>query len=689
LAGSIPELLAPAGHVEGFAAAVENGADAVYAGLKQLSARASAVNFSLEEMALITSFAHRRGVSVYAALNSLIAADELPQTLDVLQALSDMEVDGVIVQDPGLFVLARRWFPGLKLHASTLMTAHNHAGVNRLARMGARRVVLARELGLQEIERIGSETEVDLEIFVHGALCFSYSGMCLASSFRGGNSGLRGRCVQPCRLPFRQGRKEGYFLSCNDFSALPFIPRLKRMRLASFKIEGRMKSADYVAQVVRAYRAVLDAPAHDEAAAVREALGWLNLTPSRRLTPGFLSGEAEKQVLAPHRSGSSGLWVATVTRVDGRLNVVRLRHALEVGDRLRPESRAGREEAVFEVEGLRTLDGESRSRGESGERLQLVSPVTLKPEVRLFRVGRKPVQARSLWRRIRAEAPKPPELKKGFEGGADSALGESAGAVTGGSFPKGLWVKVADVGSLFRALDLAVRKVMITASPANLERLSKVKLPADRKRRICWSLPALIAEKQLDYFRAAVAWYADKGFKDWEVNNWGHFEFFGEVGDKNLTAGYRLNLRNAAALRCMVALGCAQAVLSLEITRSELDHLAAGPWPLVPVVCVYGRPPLFVSRLKPALDEGKLFFSPRKEPFVWKRQGEFGCVYGERPFSWFSELDFLRSRGYGLHLVDVSEVPDGQGPPLELILEAYHGRRSRTPHSLFNLDRRP
>ena len=239
---------------------MENGADAVYLGLKQLSARASATNFSLEELAVLLPFAHKRKVSIYVAVNSILTAGDVPRILDLLQALADLKVDALIVQDPGIFFLARQFFPSLRLHASTLMAIHNHAGVNQLERMGAQRVVLARELDLKEITEIATRTTVELEIFVHGALCYSYSGLCLASSFRGGHSGLQGRCVQPCRLPFKQGRKEGFYLSCNDLCLLPRLPDLKNLRIAAFKIEGRMKSADYIAQVVRAYRLVLDAP---------------------------------------------------------------------------------------------------------------------------------------------------------------------------------------------------------------------------------------------------------------------------------------------------------------------------------------------------------------------------------------------------------------------------------------------
>jgi U32 family peptidase len=686
--GSMPELLAPAGHVEGFQAAVESGADAIYLGLKQLSARASAINFSLEEVALLVPYARKRHVAVYVALNSLVAASEVQETLDLLQSLSDMEVDGLIVQDPGIFYLVRRWFPKIKLHASTLTTAHNHAGVNQLARMGADRVVLARELGLEEIEQIASRTKVDLELFVHGALCFSYSGMCLASSYRGGHSGLRGRCVQPCRLQFRQGRKEGYFLSCSDFSALPLIPRLKRLRIASFKIEGRMKSADYIAQVVRAYRLVLDAAPGEEKAAIAQGQEWLTLSPSRRLTAGYLTADAGAQVLAPHRSGSSGLWAATVQEVSGGRATVLLRHDLCVGDRLRPESKESREEEWFEVRGLKTREGEDRPRGLSGERMILTGSAKLTPGARLFKVGRKAASPQALWKGVRREIQQPLKFRTRFQGGPDRG-GRSLGSSPHRDRQAILVFKVGDVKDLMRSLELPVQQVMLTATPENLERMAKIKLVPRQKQKFSWSLPPLIAEKQMDYYRAAVAWYRKSGYTRWELNNWAHFDFFQDGDPKILTAGYRFNVRNLAALNCLADLHCERVVLSVEITRSELEILAQAPWPADPVLCVFAWPPLFASRLKPGLDEERPFFTPRKEAFRWRRKGEFSLIHADRPYNWFGHLDSFRSLGFHHHMVDLSEAPGEGMPPVESLLQSYMQGKSVPAQPLFNLDRRP
>ena len=365
-----PELLAPAGNIESFFAAIQSGADAVYLGLKKFSARATASNFSLEDLATLIPFAHKRGIRIYAALNSQIVSGEIPEVLDTLSALSSLKPDGLIAQDAGIFHLVRRWFPGLRLHASTLAAVHNSAGVKALQHIGVHRVVLARELNLAEIEEVCSGTEAELEIFIHGALCYSYSGLCLASSFRGGRSGLRGECVQPCRLKFRQGRKEGFFLSCSDLCALSLIPRLKRLRIAAFKIEGRMKPAAYVADVVKAYRAILDA---ESGAGEKEALIFakelLAQAPSRRLTSGHL--EEAGKILAPHRSGSSGVWSATVKSVLGGRVLVDLRSQIAKGDRLRPESSAGKEVDAFSVSDIFDASGENIPFAQAGARVYL------------------------------------------------------------------------------------------------------------------------------------------------------------------------------------------------------------------------------------------------------------------------------------------------------------------------------
>ncbi|TRZ87950.1 MAG: U32 family peptidase [Methanosarcinales archaeon] len=254
----IPELLAPVGSKESLIAAVENGADAVYFGGALFSARQYASNFDREELEWAIDYAHARGVRTYVTVNTLIKDSELEEACDYLHFLCNCGADAVIVQDIGILKLLREQLPDLPVHASTQMTIHNAEGVKFLQEMGVKRVVLAREMSLHEIKRIKSETGMEIETFIHGALCFSYSGQCLLSSMIGGRSGNRGYCAQPCRKKYRAGDVEGYLLSPKDLNMSEHIPALVEAGIDSFKIEGRMKRPEYVAGVVRVYRRIID-----------------------------------------------------------------------------------------------------------------------------------------------------------------------------------------------------------------------------------------------------------------------------------------------------------------------------------------------------------------------------------------------------------------------------------------------
>lgn len=685
----MPELLAPAGHTESFWAAVENGADAVYLGLKQLSARASATNFSLEELAVLLPYAHRHDVSIYVALNSLLAASDLPRALDLLQSLSDLKVDALIVQDPGIFFLARQFFPSLRLHASTLMAVHNHAGVNQLDRMGAQRVVLARELNLPEIKAIAERSKVELEVFVHGALCYAYSGLCLASSFRGGHSSLEGRCVQPCRLQFRQGKKEGFFLSCNDLCALSLIPELKKLRIAAFKIEGRMKSADYITQVVRAYRLLLDAPPGEIAEAMTEARELLARAPSRRLTLGHFSDDSRSEILSPHRTGSSGQWIGTIRRIDGHRALIALRHALHPGDRLRPESREGREKQAFTVSEILSEKAKSIPFGPAGSKVLLTCKIDLRPGERLIRVGARDRSSEGAWQKIQHQIPAGRSFGRRFPKPEIVWQAMSRFQFTGRDSGETLILRIADAGDIPRAFESSARWVILTATRLNLERFAKQRLSAAQKRRFAWSLPPIIFEKDDHYYRSAVRWFLERGFHAWELNNWGHFDLFEKREGLTLIAGFRFNVRNLAAMTELRQAGSLWNVLSLEITRDELQLLARGPLTTMPVVTLFFWPPLFTSRLIPDLDEKKPFRTPRDETYTFEKRGGNALVYADRPVNWLEHLPALRQYGFRCFLLDLSDGPSGRLPNIERLLQGYRESRADKPFSLFNLDRSP
>ena len=258
------ELLAPAGSMESVYAAVQMGADAVYIGGSKFSARAYAFNFDNENIAKAVDYCHIYGVRVYVTLNTLIKDDELKEILDYVGFLYSIGVDALILQDTGLIYLIRSNFPDFEIHASTQMTVHNGEGALFLKNIGFKRIVLSRELGLKEIDYISNTLKVETEVFVHGALCICYSGQCLMSSIIGGRSGNRGRCAQPCRLPYTLTDKntnkveQAYLLSPKDICTLDNLKDLVQSGTSSLKIEGRMKKPEYVSGVVEIYRRELD-----------------------------------------------------------------------------------------------------------------------------------------------------------------------------------------------------------------------------------------------------------------------------------------------------------------------------------------------------------------------------------------------------------------------------------------------
>ena len=252
------ELLAPAGSREALAAAVQNGADAVYMGLGSFNARRSARNFTDEDFADAVAYCHLHGVRVYLTLNTLLTDRELPEAAEALRKASAWGVDAVLVQDWGLWQLARLVAPDQPLHASTQMSLHTLSGAKLAAELGMERVVLARELSARDTEVICRSCGAEVEVFAHGALCMCYSGQCAMSAMIGGRSGNRGTCAQPCRLPYSIGEKTGYLLSLKDNNLARYLGQMEQMGVACVKLEGRMKRPEYVAAVTGIYRRLLD-----------------------------------------------------------------------------------------------------------------------------------------------------------------------------------------------------------------------------------------------------------------------------------------------------------------------------------------------------------------------------------------------------------------------------------------------
>ena len=339
----LPEILAPAGSPACALAAFEAGADAVYAGLSKFNARERGENFTPDVMAQIVDHAHKLNKKVYVTLNTLVKENELPQVAEYLAQLEEIAPDALLVQDLGVLRLAREYFPSLTLHASTQMGIHNSAGLRMAKELGVTRVVLERQMTLEEIAAVKKQTDLELEVFIHGALCASLSGQCLFSSYLGGYSGNRGKCKQPCRRRYFSKTGNGFFFSPQDLCTLEMLPELKEMGIASLKIEGRLKQPDYVKQTVGAYRLLLDSPEEEFAKRLGEARNMLSKGCGRRWSQGFFSKKSGEELIQHDAPGAAGMLCGTVDelRENGFGFVTSKR--LFIGDRVRVQPQSGEE----------------------------------------------------------------------------------------------------------------------------------------------------------------------------------------------------------------------------------------------------------------------------------------------------------------------------------------------------------
>ncbi|MFQ3670787.1 MAG: peptidase U32 family protein, partial [Verrucomicrobiia bacterium] len=320
-----PELLAPAGDWSCARAAVANGADAIFFGLPAWNARLRAENFRESDLPELMAYLHDRGRKGYLTLNTLVFTKELPGALALLGRAAEAGVDAIIIQDVGLAKLSRECYPGLELHASTQMTLTSAEGLAFAKRLGVARAVVARELSLRELAKLQKSAVLPIETFVHGALCVAYSGQCLTSEVLGQRSANRGECAQACRLPYRLvvdgairdlGDRR-YLLSPQDLAALREIPELVALGVESFKIEGRLKSPEYVAAVTGVYRKAIDACFANETGAPVTREDWyrLEMTFSRGLSSGWMHGVNHQELVHARFGKKRGAWVGRVERV--------------------------------------------------------------------------------------------------------------------------------------------------------------------------------------------------------------------------------------------------------------------------------------------------------------------------------------------------------------------------------------
>ena len=707
------ELLAPAGTLEVFEVAVDAGADAVYIGAPFFNARELARHFSMAEVAAMIDYGHRHGVKVYLAMNSLVKADEVPKAVECLAVLDKLGPDALIIQDLGLYYLVKKFFPKMRIHASTLMAAHNTMAVDKLAAMGYSRVVLPRENTLAEIKRITSSTDVEIEVFVHGAMCFSYSGLCLFSSFQGGRSSLRGRCVQPCRRRYTwsgsgKGKSgSGYFFSMNDLEGIDLLPELAKAGVSSLKIEGRMRSPSYVGNVVKAYRMVLDG-APGDGTVLGAAHRLLNSAMGRKATRGYFPGSRPTDVLSPQHSGNIGIFLGKVRPGRGRLVTIKINAPLNLGDRLRLHREKSGERQGFSLKKIKVGD-KSVDRAAAGEVVSLELPVAVGEGDVVYKVDSAAKRGKASGQRISPERFAGRVNMSAIEGRAGKIMAEmsgeggqiigaaelsSPGALGlkragkgrrgGASLP--LWFRSDDPFILKQRFPVTPERIVINLSGEAFNRFLRMKKSGPLYRRIVWALPFVIDEDKLPFFRERIIALVELGYREWQIGHFSQIGFF-EGGGCRLYGDYTLNILNSLSARVLLENSMVGGQFSIENDRDNLAYLSRAGDGFRRGITVYGFPALFTSRYSgQPMQYNRVFKSPRGESFLLRQAWGYTRALPTQPFSLLADLGDLARLGLDYGVVDLSGQPL-TGRVVEDLFRKFEGQAKGTKPVGFNFHR--
>jgi putative protease len=677
---NIPELLAPAGSPEALDAACAAGADAVYLGLKTFNARLRGANFAYSQYEAALSALHRRKMRLYAALNTVWTEREAPAVYSLLAYFASTGCDGVIVQDFGSLRFCAEHFPRLSVHASTQMNIASSDGCNLLSKYGVSRVVLSRELSLDEIRAIRARTTVELEVFVHGALCVSASGLCLFSSYLGGKSANRGMCTQACRRRYTpEGGEAKYYFSPLDLQLVEKIPGLVMAGVHSLKIEGRMKSADYTGNTVAAYRIALDALAGLDAnqvpeedgrylAALEKAKNRLHSDFAREKTFFHFEGDAPGRHLNADTDGGTGVRLGLVarTRGAGKACEAYIKNAPRLprkGDSIRLHRADDSRRATWKIHALRT-DGENSfwldipagfGEGDSvyltqTKEASLRAPPILPSDLKAFH--------KTPRRLCAPEAP--PVFKRAL------------------SFPEGIYAAVSRIEDLYIAQAARPERLILhidRAAAARLIRMGAEKqaLPFKSSEMIL-SLDPFFNEGERESLSIMIPELFSLGYRAYIVNNLGHIPVCAACGEGlEYIAGPWLYTFNQSAAAFIADTGAAALVTPLENARQNLErsfpqgergrHEKGG----APArtgqrarvfVTVFAYPPLFtISSPLKQLYSFRAFEGARGERFSLAHGSSRSVVTPEAPFSITDKIPFLRAAGFKRFILDFSPNP--------------------------------
>ena len=709
------ELLAPAGNVEALDAAIGEGADAVYLGLKSFNARLRSSNFAWREFEGAVQSVHRLGKKIYVTVNTVCEEGETERLYRFLSYLNKIGPDGLIVQDFGVIRMCQEFFPNLELHASTQMNVESAAAANELSAHGLKRVVLARELGLEEIRAVKSATNAQLEIFVHGALCVSESGLCLFSSYLGGKSANRGMCTQACRRIYNAEQSgtdvPGYYFSPCDLQLIEHVPELMKIGVDSFKIEGRMKSAEYVGAVTAAYRYVMDHWENDRKGAIAEGKRILSTDFARSKTDYWYGYDTPKdgisaageKILNPNQAGGTGIFLGKISELRAANEEEKSEYMQYQHKESDDEKPSGIQMAIISGGDYDPDPGDSirlHRKDDTGRESHKVRIVKTDPkgrrwiDVPLGFTRHDEVyllQTKSMSKRYKRVLPQDLSKFRSQPGGERLPILDLTPVSKDEMklFPEGLYIAVSTVADAHVVQMLhPVRVILELNNEMEFDLLHKGSpekplLPYSKKM-VFIALDPYMPEGSAAHLKEVLDKLIDMGYTNYVVNNLAHINLL--KGRKvQMIAGPFLYTFNRWALSFLENEGISFFQMPYENSEKNLgDTFTSNAEKSRVLLPVFAYPTLFRMRFKLPSDYDFTYFSDKEEMgFKVNSTQDGSFVMPEYPFSLLDKMDALKNKGWNHLLIDFSKTKVQKGD-LKDILSIIQNRTPIKGASRFN-----
>ena len=706
-----PVLLAPVGNREALIGAVRGGADAVYLGLRDFNARGRAANFTYSTYITAKNYLKEEGVKLYLTLNTLIREGELKNLNALISFLKNYPPDALIVQDLGVAALCQKRVPEIPLHASTQMSVHNSPGVWQLHTMGYTTAILSRECTVEEISKIKEKSpdEIAIEVFVHGALCFSFSGQCLFSSFIGGLSANRGKCAQPCRRMYKtKGKKEALF-SPHDLNGGAFIKDLiatdnPESLPMTLKLEGRLKTAPYVYKVTQAYRKIIDSIEQDRltpnvVSSVNRELSQIHN--SRRTSSGFFDGKVEQMVKGRGKQEFAATFAGTVQSVtkEGFRCVPTVK--LEPRYRIMLFDPRAEQRLSCRIEKLTDKQGKELKTARKGTAINVhTSLKNFKKGMEVYVTDSDKSLANEfgrIWKSVAAKAKdldlqaKPPPVR-----GPVKSLYRKLNVKKGAR--KGIFIRADNFSDYRKILSLKNAGGLRNQGKQNSKNRDRGK-PGDRDTNknhqqesglflqnahtvilelneknirgaqkgnleqpglaICWEIPPLLFEGDINNIRKQIRDLQHRGNNNWMIQNLGHIQLLDWKLEPEVIAGFRLNVMNNYSGSKLLKMGMKGFTLSPELDRRDFQIMGNHQASRYALLHLLFKPPLFLSRMELKATSNNQEVNDGKANYCVKKKGDLTEVQPESHIDLTGQLAFLKKQGFGRFIVDYSLISGG------------------------------